>query len=246
MDDLQFRKRVLENPEAISDGVSAAAEGIPERLLFIHEATQQALHMRAIAMSVSAPEGLAQRLKDLSTADAEVIPASKGLSRYLAIAASLVIAVGVTLSVGLYSQQPNASDMQLHDDVIRHVYREAPRYQGELQDMDLNEVNKVVAAAGGHLIEDDAMKTMHVKFANGCRIGLERRGAHIVLAGTQGAVSVFMVKNSPVKKPMSVDDPRYSGKIIPFGEGNLIFVGEKTEPLETYESLITKSFEWEI
>lgn len=246
MDDLEFRKRVLENPEAISDSISAAAAGIPERLLFIQEAAQQALRMRTIAMSVSVPEGLAQRLKGLSAADAEVIPTSKGLRRYFAIAASLVIAVSVTLSVGLYSQQPNASDIQLHDDVIKHVYREAPRYEENLQDMDLSEVNKVVAAAGGHLIEDDAMKTMHVKFANGCRIGLERRGAHIVLAGTKGAVSVFMVKNSPVKRPMSVDDPRYSGKIIPFGEGNLIFVGEKAEPLETYESLITKSFEWEI
>jgi len=246
MDDLEFRKRVLENPGDISESVTDAASGIPERQRFISETAQAEQRMRSIAMSVSAPEGLARRLKALSAAEAEIAPASHGIRRYLAIAASLVIAVSVTLSVGLYSQQPNASDIQLHDDVIKHVYREAPRYEENLQDMDWPDVNKVVEAAGGQLIEAEVIKTMHVKLANGCRIGIKRSGAHIVLEGTRGAVSVFMVKSSPVKKPMSVDDPRYSGKIIPFGEGNLIFVGEKEEPLETYESLITNSFEWKI
>ncbi|MDX1492404.1 MAG: DUF3379 family protein [Pseudohongiellaceae bacterium] len=247
MDDLEFRKRVLENPSEIADDVLSIAQGNSERLQFIAEAKAMEERIHNTAMSVSAPESLAQQLKALSERPIELTSTEKpSIRRYFAIAASMVVAVAITASVGLFNQQPSAADIQLRDDVIRHVYREAPRYESNLQDMDWQEVNKVVAEAGGHLIEGQSIKTMHVKFANGCRIGLDRRGAHIVLEGTQGAVSVFMVKHSPVKKAMSVDDPRFSGKIIPFGEGNLIFVGEKQEPLETYEALITQSFEWEI
>lgn len=248
MDDLEFRRRVLTNPAQVNEELTAAAVNNPERLKFIQEAQQLDARIHGIAATVSVPDGLAQRLKGLSSEEIQNThsTAKPSWRRYMAIAATFVLAIGATLSAGLFGENPSAADIQLHNDVIQHVYREAPRFESNLKDMAWPEINKVVAAAGGHLNDDDAIKTMHVKFANGCRLGLERRAAHIVLEGTQGAVSVFMVKNSPVKKAMNVDDPRYSGKIIPFGEGNLIIVGEKSEPIETYESLITQSFQWEI
>lgn len=246
MDDLEFRRRVLTSPDDVSEDLTEAAAGNSERLKFAQEAKQLDKRILDIAMTTPVPADLAQRLKMLSSNDIQSAAVKPAWRRYVAIAASFVLAIGATLSVGLFNESPSAADIQLHDDVIQHVYREAPRYESNLQDMAWPDVNKVVLAAGGHLNDDEAIKTMHVKFANGCRLGLERRAAHIVLEGTQGAVSVFMVKNSPVKKPMNLDDPRYSGKIIPFGEGNLIIVGEKSEPIETYESLLTQSFEWEI
>src|SRR5690606_19448044 len=119
--------------------------------------------------------------------------------RYLAVAASLTLAVAVTLSVALRSDDLSAADLRLHDDVLEHVLREEPRYNLDSEDMDLEQIAKVIGEAGGQLRDGEAIKSMHIKFANGCRI-LLTPGAHIVLKGTEGSVSVILVKSSPVSK----------------------------------------------
>ena len=100
--------------------------------------------------------------------------------------------------------------------------------------------------AGGHLRSEERIKQMHIKFANGCNIASNSKGAHIVLDGEKGSVSVMVVHNSPVTTTFDVNDSRFAGKIIPFGEGNLIIVGEKDEPLDKYQEMISEAFEWSI
>src|SRR5690606_23102004 len=127
--------------------------------------------------------------------------------------ASLVLAVAVTLTVALRSDELSAADLQLHDNVLAHVVREEPRYNMDADDIDLEQIRSVIADAGGALRDGEAIKSMHIKFANDCNIPPSGRGAHIVLKGTQGSVSVIIVKSSPVSKKFNVNDPRYKGKI---------------------------------
>jgi len=245
MDDLEFKKRVLANPHDTDEATTAAASTTPERLQFKDEARRLDEYLRDVINSVPVPAGLRERL---SPPESHVIalPVRARLSRYYALAASVVIAVGVILSGGLESARPSASDLQFHDNVINHVYREAARYDNSAADLSWQQINAVLEEAGGHLRDDERIKSMHIKFANDCNIAPAGRGAHIVLEGSKGSVSVIIMNSSPVTKKFDVNDPRFAGKIIPLGMGNLIIVGEKEEPLETYEALITETFEWSI
>jgi hypothetical protein len=243
MDDLEFRKRALANPHDSDEDFVAATGSTPERMRLVQDI--QALDKRIVEMvsAVTVPADLATRLKSRQPRVSR--PVKSVWSSYYAMAASLVIAVGVILSIGLQSANPSAADLQLHDDALRHVYREEPRYERAVNDLSWQQINAVIAEAGVHLRDNERIKTMHIKFANGCRLA-SGTGAHIVLEGTKGSVSVLIVHSSPVKTRFDVNDPRFAGKIIPFGEGNLIIVGEKEEPLETYEALLTDAFEWAI
>ncbi len=243
MDDLEFRKRALANPHDSDEDFVAATSSTPERMRLVQDI--QALDKRIVEMvsAVTVPADLATRLKSRQPRVSR--PVKSVWSSYYAMAASLVIAVGVILSIGLQSANPSAADLQLHDDALRHVYREEPRYERAVNDLSWQQINAVIAEAGVHLRDNERIKTMHIKFANGCRLA-SGNGAHIVLEGTKGSVSVLIVHSSPVKTRFDVNDPRFAGKIIPFGEGNLIIVGEKEEPLETYEALLTDAFEWAI
>ncbi len=243
MDDLEFRKRALANPHDPDDDFAAATASKPERMRLVLEL--KALDRRIVGTvnAVPVPADLAARLK--SRQPMVVQPLKSIWSSYYAMAASLVLAVGVILSVGLQSANPSAADLLLHDDAIRHVLREEPRYDRNASDLSWEQINAVIAEAGGHLREDERIKTMHIKFANGCRLSAGT-GAHIVLEGSKGSVSVLIVHSSPVQTRFDVNDPRFAGKIIPLGEGNLIIVGEKEEPLETYEALLIDAFEWVI
>jgi len=247
MNDFEFRKRASANPYDSDEDFAAAARASPQRSQLLEDLKALDVRVRAAANSVAAPTGLSDRLKGLAdAAPVTVLPIRSRYQRYYAIAASLVITVGVIMSSGLGVARPNAADIKFHDDILGHMYREAPRIANATTDLSMEEINEVIEAAGGHLRDDERIKSMHIKFANDCNVVPAVTGAHIVLEGTKGSVSVIMIHNSPVSTEFDVNDPRFKGKIIPFGEGNLIILGEKEESLETYETLITETFEWVI
>lgn len=248
MDDLEFRRTAFANPQEQDPEFLSAAQASPERAALLQQLQTLDARVSAAAQSVPIPSGLVAKLKarDETAANDAVAESKPKLRRYIAIAASLVIAIGLILSPSLITARPSASDLKFHDEVIGHVYGEVARYNTKREDASLARINSVLEEAGGHLRNEERIKQMHIKFANGCNIASSGKGAHIVLDGEKGSVSVMVIHNSPVTKTFDVNDSRFSGKIIPFGEGNLIIVGEKDEPLAKYESMIADAFEWSI
>jgi hypothetical protein len=251
MEDFEFRKRGLANPNDSSEDFIAAAQASAERTQWLQDLQALDARVHAAALSIVVPAGLAARLKSqadpaTTTASVTPLPVRSRYQRYYAMAASLVITLGVIMSSGLWTARPSAADIKFHDDIIGHMYRETPRIDNATADLSMEEINQVIEAAGGHLREDERIKSAHIKFANDCNVVPSIKGAHIVLEGTKGSVSVIMIHNSPVSTEFDVNDPRFQGKIIPFGQGNLVILGEKEESLESYETLITETFEWVI
>ncbi len=255
MEDFEFRKRGLANPNDSSEDFITAAQASAERTQWLQDLQALDARVHAAALSIEVPPGLAARLKAhaatqanaaATTASVTPLPVRSRYQRYYAMAASLVITLGVIMSSGLWTARPSAADIKFHDDIIGHMYRETPRIENATADLSMEEINQVIEAAGGHLREDERIKSMHIKFANDCNVVPSTKGAHIVLEGTKGSVSVIMIHNSPVSTEFDVNDPRFQGKIIPFGQGNLVILGEKEESLESYETLITETFEWVI
>lgn len=244
MDDLEFRRRAFANPQDQDPAFLAALASSPERARLVLQLQTLDQRVRNTALSVPVPAHLAARLK------AREVPAHKPqksrVVSYLAMAASLVLAIGLVLSPGLITARPSAADMQFHDEVVGHLYRELGHYRQGVTDISLSQINVVLEEAGGHLRDDEQIKSMHFKFADGCNIAQNSKGAHIVLDGSKGSVSVIVVHNSPVTTKFDLHDSRFTGKIIPFGEGNLIIVGENDEPLDVYERIIEDAFEWSL
>tara|TARA_R110001606_G_scaffold225996_3_gene374075 strand:+ start:1005 stop:1751 length:747 start_codon:yes stop_codon:yes gene_type:complete len=248
MDDLEFRRNAFADPQNQDPDFLAAAQSSPERVALLQQLQALDARVGAAARSVPVPSSLAARLKALEepAANDAIVAKKSKTSRYIAVAASLVVAIGLIISPGLITARPSASDLKFHDEVIGHVYREVARYDTKREDASIVQINSVLEEAGGHLRSEERIKQMHIKFANGCNIASNSKGAHIVLDGEKGSVSVMVVHNSPVTTTFDVNDSRFAGKIIPFGEGNLIIVGEKDEPLDKYQEMISEAFEWSI
>lgn len=248
MDDLEFRRTAFANPQNQDLDFLTAAQASPDRAALLQQLQALDARVSTAAQSIEIPSGLLARLKarEESAANDSSAANSPKFKRYFAVAASLVVAISLILSPGLTTARPSASDLKFHDEVIGHVYREVARYDTKREDASLTRINAVLVEAGGHLRDAERIKQMHIKFANGCNIASNSKGAHIVLDGEKGSVSVMVIHNSPVTTTFNVTDSRFSGKIIPFGEGNLIIVGEKDEPLDKYEAMISDAFEWSI
>ena len=175
MEDLEFRKRGLANPNDSSEDFIAAASASAERAKWLQDLQALDARVHAAALSIDVPAGLAERLKahavaqsvpTATQASVTALPARSRYQRYYAMAASLVITLGVIMSSGLWTARPSAADIKFHDDILGHMYRETPRIENATADLSLEEINQVIEAAGGHLREDERIKSAHIKFAN--------------------------------------------------------------------------------
>ena len=67
-----------------------------------------------------------------------------------------------------------------------------------------------------------------------------------MVPGDSGAVSVFVINNSPVESEFRIQDDRFHGMIVPLDEGNMVLIGEEGENLDQYKELFSGNMEWVI
>jgi hypothetical protein len=243
MDDLEFRKRAFSNPrDNEPDFVNALKDSTARRKL-LEEISALDDRLTDALNNVEIPLGLADRLKQHAPGTASA--STPGWRRYSVIAASLFIAVAVTLSVGL-PDRPNAQDLALHDTLVSHLYHEEPHYAGEGTNVSWERMEHIIVESGGRIHDNQVIRSQHLRFANDCNFGNAVTGAHIVIQGEKGPVSVIFLKAAPVSKAMQISDDRFAGRIIPIESGNLAIAGEKDESLDRWENLAAQTFEWSI
>jgi hypothetical protein len=240
MDDLEFRKRAFSNPFDEQDDFRAAADASPERRLLLKELNELEQDLQRTLTAVEIPAGLQRKLKQHAR------PASASASRsrrFVALAASLVVAAGLALNLFL---QPglSAQDLALHDELVEHLHQEAPDYDSS-GDISWSQVESILAAAGTSLKTSDELASMHMIFARLCGVG-GSRSAHLVTRGEHGPVSIIFIRTAPVSRNVELRDERFQGRIIPVNEGNMALIGEKNEPLGRYEKLLRDNIEWSI
>jgi len=252
MNDLEFRKRAYCNPFDDSADFVEASKSTPERSRFIQDLRTLDKRVCDVVNTTRIPADLAVRLKQLATAElaaANSIPAGKSFvpkvsARYMALAASLVVAIGLTLSL-LPSAGPSAQDIEFHDHMLSHIYLEESRF-GEDTSVSWQQVVEIIEMNGGHLKEDERTRALRIKFVKSCGSSMNEQAAHIVLEGSKGAVSVLLIKRSAVSSAFPLKDQRFAGRFMPLGTGTLVIIGEKDEPLDGVQNLITENFKWDI
>lgn len=249
MDDNEFRRRAFSEPGSEDPDLHEAARGNSARQRLMQEIAELEEHISSAVSTVSVPSGLADRLKQ----QVEPAPAAKkgGLMRFFPVAAMVVIVAAITL-VPDFGNRPSAEDVAFHDDLVAHLHQEAPTYEGDTSTR-WSEVSGVLTAAGlaaagsGNASGNTTpLQGAALKFARHCDLGEAGRGAHIVLEGEQGPVSVVLATNKPVERPIDIEDERFHGRIIPTEFGNMAVIGEAGEVLTDYETLVADSLEWSI
>jgi hypothetical protein len=236
MDDLEFNSRAHSNPYDSSREFLDALSDRTDRQQLLDELRALDDQLRHLSSSLSIPPDL--RMKLLSPPK----PSWFRRSAY-ALAASLVMAIGLTISTMGY--RPSADEIAMHDAMIAHLYHEEPRYR-DATPISWSEVEPVLAEAGIHLSMLDGSTPLIITFANLCRFGNSQRAVHLVTVGEHGPVSVLLVRSSPVGGEIPVEDQRFKGSIKPVSQGNMAVIGEKNEQLEKFETLISNTVQWSI
>jgi hypothetical protein len=264
MDELEFRKRVYANPRDLDDETLTAARANPDYQKIVDEALAFEDSLAPLMESPEVPEGLMAQLLSIPEKDELESPTAaqthsnvspirarkQSFFQYYAVAASLVLAVGIVFSLSV-NGGPTSADIVFGNELLAHLHHDIEEIDditnGETYEvLGLDEVNFSMANAGTRLVSYDPAQDFDVRSAKPCEILPAYRSAHLVLEGSYGAISVIVINNSPVDVEFSIRDERFNGIVVPMAQGNMILVGEKNEDLNQYVSMFSENVEWVI
>ncbi|MGO2011105.1 MAG: DUF3379 family protein [Pseudoalteromonas sp.] len=261
MDELEFRRRVIAQPNSTEKELIAFAEQHPEQQKFVDDMQTFDEQLNA-ALDVDVPQGLAERViantaNNSSEQQAEesknnsnehikqstkdnVVNAKKRFKKgriQLAMAASLIVTVGAFF---LSSQQHNTSHT-VSEHALAHVYHEIFSLEKK-EPISLQSVNEKFALLGGHLDELPG-KVTYLMF---CDFKGER-GLHLVFESEFGPMTVFIVPSEHQSFGIGNDDfsdERFAGNINRGTQADTILIASLGAPIDNYNNRITDAIRW--
>jgi hypothetical protein len=255
MDELEFRTRVYANPTDVDKDLLEAAQAEPRLQTILDDARAFEADLQHQLHNIEIPAALANTLLALPERAESSTPvasklASTSFFQYYAMAASLVLAVGIAAVLTL-NGGPSATETAFGADLIMHMYHEINEIDAITAGTDTSTiampaVAQVMAEAETQFNDEEFLRAMPVRFAKPCVIIPTYQSAHLMVQGSHGAVNVIVINNSPVNSEYSIQDDRFDGVVVPMNEGNLILIGEKDENLDEYKALFEDRVEWTI
>lgn len=228
---LEFRRRLYSDPhDRCSDLHEHRAECESCEQWYIRHVGRERRLRRALEFPV--PPDLVSRIL-LRHAFLEP-PGREGRWRGIgALAASFL--VGFAVAGLLFLTTPSTS---LDDDVLKHVDELAYVLEAKAPVDDA-----AVAALFDWMGADLRGDLGEVRFANLCAIR-DRQVAHLVVAGSQGPVTVLIMPEEEMSRPIVVEEEGRRGRIVPYRNGALALVGERLEPLDPIEQRVRSTLRW--
>jgi hypothetical protein len=261
MNELDFRTRLYTDPQAADQELLDAAAGDPVLQKILDQTRELDTEVAALLSSVTIPAGLADELMAIpatASTDSQNLEelaakpaANNNFFQYYAVAASLLLALGITFSVTFNSSSPTGAELAVGDDILQHLYMDAYELEGVSSNQittafGMPALNSIMAESGTRLVSNEFLQELPILSAKPCKIVPSFDSAHLIFSGTQGAVSVIVINNSPVSGEYKFSDDRFSGLVLPRGEGNMVLVGESGEDLEQYKDLFAENIDWVI
>jgi len=240
MNCLEFRHACLTEPDTQDSEFHAHAESCRACRSFFEEQRLIEGRLRR-ALAIEPPAGLAARvILKQSFAPRRWAP-------HLAIAATVLIAIVATSMTQLWNRP-----LSLEAEVLAHI-QEEPAALAARGPAAADKLAAVLQALGAQLDSvpgDDAMDSggrprrelaVEVRYAGICDIR-RRPGAHLVLSGERGSITVLLLPEERVPKRIKVGDASLDGVILPVDGGSIAIVGNRGEPLNTLESRLRVQF----
>lgn len=215
MNCFEFRKICIAEPRSPNAGFRRHRAECPGCAAFAErqEGFERAL---ARAIRIDVPPELSARLILRQTTQG-VFP-----RRLLAYAASVLVALGAALAL---MWEPRSQEIDRL--VMEHILDE-PAHLMSQDELPIERVARVLANVGVTLRGELGV----IRFADNCP---GRPGAHLVLAGRNGPVTVMIMPTRPVPTRQVLAHGGFSGIVVPAGTGSLAIVGFPGEPLDEHE-----------
>ena len=263
MNEIDFRRQLYANPQKVDQELLDAARGNPVLQKILEQTQELDTELVAVMNNVEVPAGLADKLMAIPAAAptetgmenlggvASKPAANSNFFQYYALAASVLLALGITFSLTINSG-PSYAELTVGDDVLRHLYIDDGSEIDEIgngisaNNLALPAINAIMAGSGTRLISNEFLQNLPIRSARPCKVVPAFQSAHLIFMGTQGAVSVIVINNSPVSVEYNFRDDRFNGVVVPMGGGNLVLVGENNEDLEQYKMLFSENIDWVI
>jgi len=224
MNCLEYRRLALQDINALPEQAQTHCDECEACQLFTNELKGFNVSLQR-SMGVDAPEGLADRI---------LLQQSFGLARskrkqsrigFTALAASIVL--GLVFSLRLFLPGSDA----LEQAVLAHVHEEIAH---------LYEDRKVSNERVGELLaslDTQAISAIsNVRYAGTCPIG-KTAGAHLVLAGKSGPVTVLYLPEESVKQTKVFGDGSFQGVLTPGKRGSIAVIGGSHTSMEELQDI---------
>ncbi|WP_087021416.1 DUF3379 family protein [Thaumasiovibrio subtropicus] len=226
MDELEFRRRVMADPNDLDAELKAAMQS-PSHQAFTDEMQALDKEIAKALNDVEVPDGLVDRVLFHQTGHEKT---QRTHVRYhVALAASVAFAFGIMLGQFNWTAAlPDANANTLEQIALQHVNNESEFVAAIDENVTLAQVNAKLAPFGKQL--NDLNVDGRVTYVNHCGFG-ETAAMHLVMKTSKGhEVTVFLV---PQASPdmSSFEDDRHKGVVMPMENASLIVVGEKAQPL---------------
>lgn len=264
MDDLEFQKRLYSNPRQDDPEILDSVASNASHAELYQQVKSFESQAAAIMHSSEIPQDLLAKLKSIPAQEklsAEMnktapslqlisnqtqVPLRSRYTRQYALAASLLLALGIGFFFNINDPSPSAIDIALGNEIIEHLHIDfnASTAIGANNNASLQLVSQVLNQAGLEIKPGRLNSETEFYFAQPCVILAAYRSAHLVVLGSQGPINIFLINNSPVSQEFLISDERFDGVVVPLAQGNLILVGEHDEDLEQFRDLFSSELEW--
>jgi len=227
MNCLEFRRELTADPTASSVNLRAHLRECRSCTEFAGRQQEFEQALRAAAQ-VPVPEGLVSRILLRQSLEEDGQSAGRPKMFQWAAAASLLMGVGlgVILWLGGTAGPDLAQAMVAHIESDAHANAEARVVQ-------LGELNDVLRPFQAQVRGDIGT----VRQATACPIR-NKWGAHVVMSGPQGTVTVMVLPGQHVKGRQTLREGRYQGVIIPTSNGSLAFLAENLQAINAAEERV--------
>ena len=194
-----------------------------EKLLALENALES-------SFSFDVPEGLEDRVLEISQNENKPGKTRRERSGPLGghiwqMAASVILAIGLVVYLGLNQFSPVNNAYALEVAVINHITDEIQELHGN---HDVSEKNLgTIMTAINTKTRDDIGK---INYASKCQIR-KNAGAHLIANGESGPVTVLVMPGEHIDKDINITSNRFDGAIYSTDYGSLAVVGEKGEQI---------------
>lgn len=234
MDELNFRRKLFADPNDSTSEVVDACQKDPNKAKFKAD-LQQLDDKIASALNVEVPENLAERIL-LNQSITTKIKTQKKRRVHIAVAASIVAAVGLTIGV---MQSPKHYD-GLVEHAIAHMSAELDHIPNH-GEATLSQLNDKLTYFGAELLEQVAK----IKFVSFCTFE-GTRSLHIVMDDQGRDVTVFVVpKKANLKYQNTAFLNGFSGTSTELNDASVVVVTDDSDSSYKWSQILTNSLKWQ-
>lgn len=249
MDELEFRRALLADPHAQTEEIKCAIAEDPSKKQYVEEMRSFNAKIEAAA-NVDVPEDLASKLilrqamnSNADSEDESAVPHNMKAandSNYWQMATAACVAFVIGLMINVSALQPSGG-LEAGEYALNYSYKDVQQAE---QVIPMDQVNTHLASYGVQMEQEIGpvmyADSYHCNYNN---VSVLR----LVVEGEAGNINMYILpKDNRLGGWDEFSDDRFNGKASRYSNADMVIVGEKGEPLHTFQSRVENSMRWAI